>query len=61
MDDAVRLAQLFAQGLGRRSRLGAGWLTGSRVERRRWSWRCGRLGARRAGDDGDAGNQKAKS
>jgi hypothetical protein len=58
MDDAVRLVELFAQVLGRRSRLGArSVLTWSRVERRRWSWRCGRLGARRAGDKGDAGDQ----
>jgi hypothetical protein len=46
MDDAVRLAQLFAQGLDRRSRLGArSVLTWSRVEKRRRSWRCGRLRA----------------
>ena len=63
MDDAVRLVQLFAQVLGRRSRLGTGRiLNWNRADRRRWSWRqVGRLGECRAGDERDTGDQQAKS
>ena len=53
MDDSVRPAQLFAQVLGRCSRIGA---------RRSLIWRrAGRLGEGRAGDEDDAGDNHAKS
>jgi hypothetical protein len=53
MDDSVRLVQLFAQVLPRRSRLGAG-------RGLIWRW-AGRLGECRAGDEDDAGDNHAKS
>jgi hypothetical protein len=63
MDDSVRLVQLFAQVRGGRSRRGARRsLTWNRVEGRRWIWRwVGCLGECRARNQGDAGDQQAKS
>ena len=53
-NDAVRPVQVFAQALGRRSRVGAGGGC--------WSWRrAGRLGECRVGDEDDVGDQQAKS